>query len=67
VIAVLERIEAKLEGAGKEVLTPLEAAELLGVSDKTLAGLPIPSVKLGHRTRRYLKADVLAYVRGRAE
>lgn len=67
VIEVLERIETKLELTGKEVLTPLEAAELLGVSDKTLASLGIRSVKLGRRTRRYLRADVLAYLKGRAE
>ena len=67
VIEVLERIESKLELTGKEVLTPLEAAELLGISDKTLASLGIRSVKLGRRTRRYLRADVLAYVKGRAE
>jgi hypothetical protein len=67
VVEVLERIESKLELTGKEVLTSLEAAELLGVSDKTLAGLGIRSVKLGRRTRRYLRADVLAYMKERAE
>jgi hypothetical protein len=44
------------------VLTPQQVAEWLQVSTKTLATLPIPSKKLGHRTRRYVARDVLAYL-----
>src|SRR5438094_163233 len=51
--ARIGRIEATLAEAAKEVLTPREAARFLGVCEKTLAGLPVNSAKLGHRTRRY--------------
>lgn len=44
------------------VLTPQQVAAWLQISVKTLATLPIPSKKLGHRTRRYLARDVLAYL-----
>lgn len=61
------------EGAGEEqrareepfepaVLTRLEAAVFLRVSLRTMDRLPVPRVKLGHRTVRYLRADLEAYL-----
>lgn len=46
----------------QEVLTAKEAAELLRVSVKTLGRLHIPYAKVG-RVRRYLREDLLNYVR----
>lgn len=48
--------------ASETILTPAQVAEWLQVSTKTLAHLPIPSKRLGHRTRRYLARDVLEYL-----
>ena len=48
-----------------EVLTTKEAASLLRVSEKTLTRLHIPYAKVG-KLRRYLREDVLAYVREKA-
>ncbi len=48
-----------------EVLTPEEAAELLRISTKTLCRLHIPYAKVG-RFRRYLREDVLTYLREKA-
>jgi excisionase family DNA binding protein len=50
-----------------EVLTAEEAAELLRVSTKTILGLArsgaLPGEKVG-RAWRFLRVDLLAYVRG---
>ena len=48
-----------------DVLLPDEAADLLRVSVKTLTRLHIPYAKVG-RFRRYLRDDVLAYIREKA-
>ena len=45
-----------------EVLTGDEVAELLRVTKRTVERLNIPSVKIG-RLRRYLREDVLDYLR----
>jgi excisionase family DNA binding protein len=44
------------------VLTPQQVAEWLQVSSRTLQRLPIPHVRVGHRTVRYTAKDVLAYL-----
>ncbi len=64
--ARIARIEATLAEAAKEVFTPREAARFLGVCEKTLAGLPVRSAKLGHRTRRYWKGDLVEFLKDRA-
>ncbi len=51
----------------KAVLTREEVAQLLQVSVKTVDRLPIPSVLLGPRTRRYLARDVIAFLEERAQ
>jgi excisionase family DNA binding protein len=48
-----------------EVLTSAEAAKLLRVSRRTLERLNIPSVRLG-RLRRYLRQDILDWLRQKA-
>jgi excisionase family DNA binding protein len=45
-----------------DVLTGAEVAALLRVSKRTVERLNLPSVKLG-KCRRYLRDDVLAYLR----
>lgn len=45
-----------------EVMTAGEVASLLRVSKRTVERLNLPSVKLG-RSRRYLREDVLNYLR----
>lgn len=47
------------------ILVPKEVAALLRVSEKTLSRLHIPYAKVG-RVRRYLRDDVLAYIREKA-
>jgi excisionase family DNA binding protein len=48
-----------------EVLTGDEVAALLRVSKRTVERLNLPSIKLG-RTRRYLREDILNYLREKA-
>jgi excisionase family DNA binding protein len=48
-----------------DVLTGAEVAALLRVSKRTVERLNLPSVKLG-KCRRYLRDDVLAYLRAGA-
>jgi len=48
-----------------EVLTGDEVAELLRVSKRTVERLHLPSVKVG-KLRRYLREDVLNYLREKA-
>lgn len=48
------------------VLTTEEVADWLVVSPKTVRGLPIKVVKLGHSTVRYLAKHVMEYMEGRA-
>ncbi len=45
---------------------PETAAKMLDISTKTLAELPIASVRLGHRTRRYPVRALLAFLEDRA-
>lgn len=58
------------EDADAEVLTAEEAAGLLRVSTKTVLALArdgsLPGTKVG-RARRFLRADLVAYVRGGRE
>jgi len=51
----------------KPVLTRAEVCEVLGVSLRTLDRLPIKSVSIGTRTRRYLAKHVLEYLEGLAQ
>lgn len=46
----------------KPVLTRAEVCEVLSVSLRTLDRLPIKSVSIGRRTRRYLAKHVLEYL-----
>ena len=45
-----------------EILTAEEAADLLRVSTKTLRRLHIPYARVGKR-RRYLREDILGYIK----
>ena len=46
-----------------ELLTAEQVAELLQVSKKRVLDSPIPQVRLGPRTIRYLPDDVAAYMK----
>lgn len=48
--------------APEAILTIEEVAQWLQVSVRTVERLDIPSVSLGHRTKRYLGKDVLKYM-----
>lgn len=48
------------------VLTIQQLADWLGVSRRTVQRLPIPVVRLGHRTLRYRGRDVLDYLERKA-
>ncbi len=49
-----------------EALTYEEAAKLANVSPTTLRGWGIKRVRLGHRTVRIMKSDLIAYLKERA-
>lgn len=46
----------------QDVMTAEQVARMLHVSERTVARLNLPSVKLG-RARRYLREDILDYLR----
>lgn len=52
--------------APDELLTRDEVAALLKVHPKTVTRLPIPSVPLGRRLRRWRRQDVLRWIEERA-
>ena len=65
--AALERLLGALErGTLALAVKPETAAKMLDISPKTLARLPIPSVQLGHRTRRYSVRALLRFLEERA-
>jgi hypothetical protein len=45
--------------------SPADVMELLGVSLKTVKRYPLNWIRQGHRTKRILGEDLLAYLRGR--
>ena len=44
------------------ILTPAEVAHWLQVEERQLARFGVPAVKLGHKTVRYIKSDVLSWL-----
>jgi len=44
------------------VLTPKQAAELLSVRPRQLQRMGVPVLDWGHKTKRYVKQDVLAWL-----
>ncbi len=46
----------------RPVLTREQVAELLQVKPRQLDRLEVPCLNLGHRTKRYLAKDVLAWL-----
>lgn len=44
------------------VMTPAEVADWIKVKPRQLDRLGVPCIPLGHKTKRYLKADVLAWL-----
>ena len=46
------------------VLTPLEVARWLKIKPRQLDRLGVPCLRLGHRTHRYLRADVQRWLEG---
>lgn len=44
------------------VMTPDDVAELLQIKPRQLERFGIPACRLGHKTVRYLRADVLAWL-----
>ena len=45
-----------------EVLTPQQAGELLNVRPRQLQRMGVPVLDWGHKTKRYVKQDVLAWL-----
>jgi hypothetical protein len=64
--ALLRLLDALERGTLVLAVSPDVAARMLDVSRKTLDRLPIPSVHLGHRTRRYPVRALLRYLEERA-
>jgi hypothetical protein len=44
------------------LLTPAETAAWLKIKPRQLERFGVPAVRLGHKTIRYLRADVLAWL-----
>lgn len=44
------------------VMKPDEVAKLLQIDKRQLSRFGIPACRLGHKTVRYLRADVLAWI-----
>jgi len=53
---------ADQNGSAVAVLTRTEAAELLRLRPRQLDRLGVPCLNLGHRTKRYVRADVVAWL-----
>lgn len=45
------------------IMTPKEVAELLKIDPRHLSRLDIPRLKLGHKTIRYFRKDVIAWLK----
>jgi predicted DNA-binding transcriptional regulator AlpA len=56
-----KRSSAPSEGTDV-ILTPAEVAIWLHIKPRQLERFGVPAVKLGHKTVRYVKADVLAWL-----
>lgn len=65
--ALVALVGALQRGELPLAVKPEVAAKMLDISPKTLERLPIPSVKLGHRTRRYPVRSLIAFLEERAE
>jgi hypothetical protein len=50
------------EPLSERLLTPLEVAELMGISVRKLAMLPIKQIRIGPRTIRYRLQDVYEFL-----
>lgn len=48
------------------ILTALEVAEWIGISEKTVLAMPLPRLRLGGKLVRYSAGQVLAYLEGRS-
>lgn len=64
--ALVRLLDALERGTLALAVKPDVAARMLDISPKTLARLPIPSVHLGHRTRRYPVRALLRFLEERA-
>jgi hypothetical protein len=49
-----------------DILTPAQAAAWLQVSPRELARLGVPCAKIGRKTRRYRRQQVLAWLESKA-
>lgn len=49
-----------------DLLTPDQAADYLGISRRQLARLPIPAIRLGERTIRYLFKHLVSWLEAKA-
>lgn len=45
-----------------DLLTPEDVARMLSVKKRQLERFGIPCLHLGHKTRRYLRADLMAFL-----
>jgi len=49
-------------GNGESLLSPSTVARMLGLNTRHVLQLPIKQVRIGHRTVRYRRADVEAFL-----
>jgi hypothetical protein len=55
--------DEKLDGASPELMVVKEVGALLRIAPKKVYELPLPRVELSARRVRWLRVDVLAYIR----
>lgn len=53
--------------AGQEILTCKQVAAWLQVNERQVERLGVPRLQLGHKTIRYLRSDVLAWLEQQRE
>lgn len=58
----MTRASATTMRGGPELLTPAEAGEWLKLRPRQLIRYGVPHLRLGRRTVRYVRADVLAWL-----
>jgi hypothetical protein len=55
-------MKAPVTPTGSDVLTPAEVADWLKLKQRQLERFGVPCLHIGHKTRRYLRSDVLAWL-----
>lgn len=61
------RMKAPATPSGSDVLTPQEVADWIHVKRRQLERFGVPCLLIGHKTRRYLRSDVLEWLEGQRQ